>query len=117
MPGRLCTGDYAREIMMDQRNFSIGPYQLISSIIAGAPLLLTGIIIYQPISGARYLILTIKDASSIPVAVTLILSAYILGGLSSIVTWRYFLLLCRVFKMDYSYLGNVVLTKMAKIKP
>jgi hypothetical protein len=39
MPGRLCQGDYAREIMMDQPKFSIGPYELFSSIIAGAPLL------------------------------------------------------------------------------
>jgi hypothetical protein len=109
--------DYAREIMMDQPKFSIGPYELFSSIIAGAPLLLTGILIYQPISGARDLILTIKDASSIPVAVALILGAYILGGLSSFVTWRYFLLLCRVFKMDFSYLGNMVIKNMAKIKP
>ena len=102
---------------MDQPKFSIGPYELFSSIIAGVPLLLTGILIYQPISGARDLTLTIKDASSFPVAAALILSAYILGGISSFVTWRYFVLLCRVFKMDYSYLGNLVLEKMAKIKP
>jgi hypothetical protein len=102
---------------MDQPKFSIGPYELFSSIIAGAPLILTGILIYQPISGARELILNIKGASSLPVAVALILSAYIVGGLSSFVTWRYFLLLCRVFKTDYSYFGTTVLNKMAKIKP
>jgi len=102
---------------MDQPKFSIGPYELFSSIIAGVPLLLTVILIYQPISGARDLIASIKDASSFPVAAALILSAYMLGGLSSYVTWRYFLLLCRVFKMDYSYLGDTVLKKMAKIKP
>jgi len=60
---------------MDQPKFSIGPYELFSSIIAGAPLLLTGILIYQPISGARELILNIKGASSLPIAVALILSA------------------------------------------
>jgi len=102
---------------MDQPKFSIGPYELFSSIIAGAPLLLTGVLIYKPISGARDMILIINGASSFPVAVALILSAYILGGLSSVVTWRYFLLLCRVFKVDYSYLGNMVLKRMAKIKP
>lgn len=102
---------------MDQPKFSIGPYELFSSIIAGAPLLLTVILIYQPISGARELTVAIRGASSLPVAVALILSAYMLGGLSSFVTWRYFLLLCRVFKIDYSYFGTMVLKKMAKIKP
>src|SRR5215470_18057636 len=102
---------------MDQPKFSIGPYELFSSIIAGVPLLLAVVLLYRPISGVRDLIPTIRDASSFPIAVTLILTVYILGGLSSLATWRYFLLLCRVFKMDYSYLGNTVLKKMAKIKP
>src|SRR5215510_124936 len=107
----------AKENMMDQPKFSIGPYELFSSIIAGVPLLLAGLLIYRPVSGARDFILTIKDTSSIPVAVTIILTTYILGGLSSFVTWRYFVLLCRVFKMDYSHMGNTVLQKMVKIKP
>jgi len=102
---------------MDQPKFSIGPYELFSSIIAGVPLLLTVALIYQPISGVRDLIPAIKDASSFPVGAALILTTYILGGLSSFATWQYFLLLCRVFKMDYSHLGNRVLRKMAKIKP
>jgi hypothetical protein len=102
---------------MDQPKFSIGPYELFSSIIAGVPLLLAGVLIYRPISGVRDLIPTIKDTSSIPVAVTFILIVYILGGLSSFATWRYFLLLCRIFKMDYSYLGTTILKKMVKINP
>ena len=102
---------------MDQPKFSIGPYELFSSIIAGVPLLLAVVLIYRPISGLRDLIPTIKDSSTIPVAVTFILTVYILGGLSSFATWRYFLLLCRVFKMDYSYLGTTILKKMAKINP
>src|SRR4030095_2363199 len=102
---------------MDQPKFSIGPYELFSSIIAGVPLLLAGVLIYRPISGVRDLIPTIKDTASIPVAVTFILIVYILGGLSSFATWRYFLLLCRIFKMDYSYLGTTILKKMMKINP
>jgi len=69
--------------MMDQPKFSIGPYELFSSIIAGVPLLLAVVLIYRPISGLRDLIPTIRDSSTIPVAVTFILTVYILGGLSS----------------------------------
>ena len=68
---------------MDQPKFSIGPYELFSSIIAGVPLLLAVVLIYRPISGLRDLIPTIRDSSTIPVAVTFILTVYILGGLSS----------------------------------
>ncbi len=102
---------------MDQPKFSIGPYELFSSIIAGIPLLLTAALIYRPISGVRDLILSIKDTSSLPIAITFILTTYILGGLTSFANWRYFLLLCRAFKMDYSHMGNKVIEKMAKIKP
>ncbi len=101
---------------MDQLKFSLGPYELFSSILAGAPQLLCLLLLYRPISGMAELLPIIKDNSSFSIAATIILSCYLLGSLSSGITWNYFLFLCWLFGVDYSYFGKVVLQKMAEIK-
>jgi hypothetical protein len=100
---------------MDQFKFSIGPYELFSSTIAGTPILFAIFLLYRPIESLRDIVSVIRDNSSLSIAVTLVITSYILGGLCTAITWKYFLYICKIFKIDYSYLGMKILEKMKKI--
>jgi hypothetical protein len=101
---------------MDQLKFSLGPFELFSSILAGAPLLVAGFLIYRPVSGMRELITILKDNSSFSLAVGVVLSSYLLGSLIQGISWRYFLYACKAFKIDYGNIGRQVMWKMREIK-
>jgi hypothetical protein len=100
---------------MEQLKFSIGPYELFSSVIAGIPLLLAGFMLYHPISSLRDLVPIIVANSSWSIFLTLGLLSYILSGMVQGVTWRFFKALCRVFKVDYGHIGNVVIDRMNRM--
>jgi len=101
---------------MDQFKFSIGPFELFSSTMAGTPILFAIFLLYQPIASLRDIIPVIRANSMISIFVSLVIISYLLGGLCSAVTWRYFLYICKIFKIDYSYLGMRILEKMKKIE-
>jgi hypothetical protein len=101
---------------MDQFKFSIGPYELFSSTIAGTPILFAIFLLYRPIESLREIVSVIRDNSSLSIAVTLVIISYILGGLCAAITWKYFLYICKKFKIDYSYLGMNILERMRKIE-
>src|SRR5262245_34068356 len=101
---------------MDQFKFSIGPFELFSSTLAGTPILFAIFLLYQPIVSLRNIIPMIRDNSMISIFVTLVIISYLLGGLCTVITWRYFLYICKIFKIDYSYLGMRIIEKMKKTK-
>ncbi len=101
---------------MDQFKFSIGPFELFSSTMAGTPILFAIFLVYRPIVSLRDIIPVIKDNSSISIFVSLVIISYLLGGLCTAITWRYFLYICKIFKIDYSYLGMKIIEKMKKIE-
>ena len=101
---------------MDQFKFSIGPFELFSSTMAGTPILFAIFLLYQPIVSLRDVIPVIRNNSIISIFVSLVIISYLLGGLCTVITWRYFLYICKIFKIDYSYLGMRIIEKMKKTK-
>lgn len=101
---------------MDQLKFSLGPFELFSSILAGAPLLLGVYLIYRPINGMRELITILKDNSSFSLAVGVVLACYLLGSLTQGISWRYFLYITKIFRIDYGDNGRRALRKMEELK-
>jgi hypothetical protein len=101
---------------MDQLKFSIGPYELFSSIIAGFPILFAIYILYKPMESLRDIVPIIRDNSSFSITITIITLSYLFGGLSTAFTWKYFLFICEIFKLDYSYMGKKIIEKMTKVE-
>lgn len=100
---------------MEQLKFSIGPYELFSSIIAGVPLSLAAFILYYPISSLRDLIPTIKNNSSFSILITLVMISYIIGGIQQGFTWQYFKITCNLLKKDYGHIGTSVMEKLGNM--
>ncbi|PZO60342.1 MAG: hypothetical protein DCF15_02325 [Phormidesmis priestleyi] len=93
---------------MDQLKFSLGPYELFSSILGGMPLLLAFCLLYNPVSSIQELVPVVQKNSSIAIALSLLFISYILGGTVQSLTWRYFKLLCTLLNEDYRYFGNLI---------
>jgi hypothetical protein len=102
---------------MDQLKFSLGPFELFSSILAGAPLLLAGFLLYRPVAGMRELLAILKDSSSFSIAVAVVLSCYLIGALTQGVSWRYFRFVAKAFRIDYGDSGRRALKKMGELQP
>ena len=93
---------------MEQLKFTLGEYEIFASIVGGSPLVLAIFLIYSSSNNFQALVSTVNNNLSIPVAVLIIFISYILGGSVQGITWKYFLFLCKLFRMDYSYLGTVI---------
>ena len=91
---------------MEQLKNSLGPYELFAAIIGGSPFILAGILIYHPVESLAELVPVIQGSGTVAIALTNLLLSYIIGGTLQGLTWRYFLLLCRLFNKDYLYFGN-----------
>lgn len=98
---------------MEQLKFALGPYEIFASIVGGSPLVLGIFLICNPANNLQDVFLTIKNNLSIPVVLLVVFFSYILGGSIQGITWRYFLLFCKIFRRDYNYFGNMVLEKNA----
>ena len=94
--------------VMEQLKFSLGPYELFSAIIGGLPLLLACCLLYSPISGLQDLAPIIKNNASLAIAFTLLFLSYILGGTVQNLTWKYFKNLCKLFRHNYNYFGDLI---------
>ena len=93
---------------MDKLKFALGPYEVLASIIGGSPLVLAIFLLYNPSGSLQNTFLNIKDELSLTFVFLTGFCSYILGGTIQGITWKYFLLLCRVFRQDYRYFGNMI---------
>lgn len=100
---------------MDKLKFALGPYEVFSAIIGGSPLVLAIFLLYNPVTSLQDTLFDIKDELSFPFAFLIGFCSYILGGAVQGITWKYFLLLCRVFRQDYSYFGNTIAERDAAL--
>lgn len=96
---------------MEQFKFSLGPYEIFSSIVGGSPLVLAVFFICNPSNNLQDVFLTIKNNLSLPIVLVVVFFSYILGGSIQGITWRYFLFLCKLFRRNYNYFGNMILEK------
>jgi hypothetical protein len=93
---------------MEQLKFALGPYELFAAIIGGFPFLLAGVLIYHPIASLQSLVPVIQNNATVAIAITVVFLSYILGGSVQGMSWRYFLALCKLFKRDHRYFGDVL---------
>jgi len=93
---------------MDKLKFALGPYEVFSAIIGGSPIILALFLLYNPVGSLQDTFLSAKDELSLTFVLLIGFCSYILGGSIQGITWRYFLLLCKVFQKDYSYFGNMI---------
>ncbi|NEQ46501.1 MAG: hypothetical protein F6K00_24345 [Leptolyngbya sp. SIOISBB] len=93
---------------MDQLKFALGPYEFFASIIGGSPLVIVLFLLFNPIAGPQDLFLVFKNNLSTSAALMSAFISYLLGGGIQGVSWRYFLALCRIFKRDYGYFGDMI---------
>jgi hypothetical protein len=99
--------------VMEQLKFSLGPYEIFASIVGGSPLVLVIFLIYNPSNNLQDVFLTTKNNLTIPMVLLIVFFSYILGSSVQGVTWRYFLLLCKIFRRDYNYFGSMISEKNA----
>jgi hypothetical protein len=93
---------------MEQLKFALGEYEVFASIVGGSPIVLAIFLICNPSNNFQILVSTINSNLSIPVALLIVFFSYILGGSVQGITWKYFLFLCKLFRLDYTYLGNMI---------
>lgn len=105
---------------MDQLKYSLGPYELFAAIIGGSPFILAGFLIYNPVESLTDLVKVIQTSGAsggaVAIALTILFLSYIIGGTLQGLTWRYFLLLCRLFKREYLYFGNQLIERERALK-
>lgn len=91
---------------MEQLKYSLGPFELFASIVGGSPFILAGFLIYNPVESLAELVPVIKSSGTVAIALTILFLSYIIGGTIQGLSWRYFLLLCRIFKKEYLYFDD-----------
>ena len=91
---------------MEQLKYSLGPFELFASIVGGSPFILAGLLIYNPVESLIDLVPVIQNSGTVAIALTALFLSYIIGGTIQGLSWRYFLLLCRIFNQDYLYFGT-----------
>lgn len=93
---------------MEQIKFALGEYEIFACIVGGSPLVLVIFLICNPSSNIQTLFSIINSNLSIPLALLIVFLSYILGGAVQGITWKYFLFLCKFFRLDYSYLRATI---------
>jgi hypothetical protein len=96
---------------MEQLKFSLGPYEIFSSIIGGSPLVLAMYLVYHPSQNLQDIFLAIRSNLTLPMVFLIVFFSYLLGGAIQGITWKYFLFLCNIFDLDYRYFRNIILQK------
>lgn len=100
---------------MEQLKFALGPYEVFASIVGGSPLVLAIFMIYNPSDNLQDIFLLITNNLSIPVVFLIGFFSYMLGGSAQGITWKYFLFLCNWLRLDYSYLGPVIIERNTQL--
>ena len=91
---------------MEQLKYSLGPFELFAAIVGGSPFILTGFLIYNPVSSFADLVPVIRNSGTVAIALTILFLSYIIGGTIQGLSWKYFLCLCKLFRCDYMYFGT-----------
>ncbi len=101
---------------MEQLKFALGPYEIFASAVGGFPLVLAIFLICNSPNRLQDVLLTAKIHLSTPVVIFMVFFSYILGGSIQSITWRYFLLGCKIFRQDHNYsFGKVVSEKNIRL--
>lgn len=100
---------------MEQLKYSLGPFELFAAIIGGSPFILAVFLIYNPVASLVDLVPVIQSSGTIAIALTMLFLSYIIGGTIQGLSWKYFLLLCRILKKDYFYFGNPLRDKLQSL--
>ncbi len=94
---------------MEQFKFAIGPYELFASVIGGLPLALAVYLAYDPTLSVQNISTIVQGNFSTQIALLFLLFSYLLGGLVQSLTWKYFMILCKIFKQNYhDYYGIMI---------
>lgn len=96
---------------MNQLKFSLGPYEVFSSIVGGIPLLIAGCLIYSPFESVPDLLPLMRANLSVPIAIATLAFSYVMGGAIQGLSWRYFVLVCKLFGQNHRYFGNAIQEK------
>lgn len=95
---------------MEQLKYSLGPFELFAAIIGGSPFVLAIFLLHTPVASVAdfgALVQTIgASGGAVAIALTLIFLSYIIGGTIQGLSWKYFLRLCKLFKLEYMYFGT-----------
>lgn len=94
---------------MDQLKFSLGPHEIFSMFFSGIPLMLSIYILMTPANELSKVNLNVLNNISLTSFLGIIIASSILGGLISGITWIYFKVISRVFRVDYSKLEKKLL--------
>jgi hypothetical protein len=91
---------------MKSLNFSLGPFEIFAGIVGGIPLVLASFLLYHPIGSLQDLVPIFRQNTSVPIAVGILFFSYVLGGTARSASWRYFLLLCKLFHQNFNYFNR-----------
>jgi hypothetical protein len=91
---------------MKSLNFSLGPFEIFAAIMGGLPLFFACFLLYHPTGSLQDLVPIVRQNASVAIAVVILSFSYVLGGVAQSPSWRYFLLLCKLFRQDFNYFGH-----------
>ncbi|MFG6099308.1 hypothetical protein SPB21_28940 [Leptothoe sp. ISB3NOV94-8A] len=101
---------------MEQLKYFLGPFELFASIIGGSPFIVAGFLLYNPVESLADLAPVIQSSGTLAISLTFLFLSYIIGGTVQTLSWRYFLLLCHVFKQEYLYMDSQLRERDKKLK-
>lgn len=94
---------------MEQLKFALGPYELFASVLGGLPLSIALLITFGSGSTLQNAITLFQSGLSIQTVILGAVASYLIGGLFQGITWRFFLLLCRLSKrVPYYFDENAI---------
>ncbi|EKV03714.1 hypothetical protein Lepto7375DRAFT_6025 [Leptolyngbya sp. PCC 7375] len=101
---------------MEQLKYFLGPFELFASIIGGSPFIVAGFLLYNPVESLADLAPIIQSSGTLAISLTFLFLSYIIGGTVQTLSWRYFLLLCHVFKQEYLYMDSQLRERDKKLQ-
>ncbi|MDV3347542.1 hypothetical protein D0962_05430 [Leptolyngbyaceae cyanobacterium CCMR0082] len=101
---------------MEQLKYFLGPFELFAAIIGGSPFIVAGFLLYNPVESLADLAPVIQSSGTLAISFTFLFLSYIIGGTVQTLSWRYFLLLCHVFKQEYLYMDSQLRERDKKLK-
>jgi hypothetical protein len=91
---------------MQSLKFSLGPFEIFAAIMGGIPLFFAIFLLYHPIGSLQDLVPIVRQNASLAIAFVILFFSYVLGGVAQSPSWRYFLLLCKLFRQDFNYFSH-----------
>lgn len=91
---------------MQSLKFSLGPFEIFAAIMGGLPLFFACLLLYHPIGSLQDLVPIVRQNASLAIALVVLFCSYVLGGVVQSASWRYFLLLCKLFHQNDHYFNR-----------